>query len=207
MDSITLIADSISFNYSDKSILRGVYLELKRNCVCGLIGVNGSGKSTLFKILSGLLSPANGFVSISDKKYNAPRLKERFTQIAYLPQESFIPDDLSVIKIIQSFPNETSQLMDDQIIAKYLNQKIHSLSSGERRYLEIRLILSLNRQIVLLDEPFTGLEPIKIERVVQLIKCEKENGRAIMLTDHYHQYLSSVVDQCYSLNDGYCSLN
>ncbi len=204
MDSVKLVADSIVFNYPKKSVLRGVYLELKNNSICGLIGINGSGKSTLIKILSGLLSPTNGFVSISGKVYNAPLLKERFSQIAYLTQDSFLPDDLSVIKMIRMFPRESSQLIDDEIITKYLNQKIYSLSGGERRYLEIRLILSLDRQFVLLDEPFTGLEPIKIEKVIQLINKEKENGRAILLTDHYQQYVLSTIDSGYTLSDGYC---
>ena len=204
MDSIKLVVDSIVFRYATKEILRGIYFDLHLGSICGLYGLNGSGKTTLIKIIAGLLKPASGSIFIAGKLFNSPQLKDRFSHISYLSQESFLPDDLCVKDLISQFPKDSEQLLSDEMISKYLNQKVYSLSTGERRYIEVRLILSLQRPFVLLDEPFTGLEPIKIEKVVQLLQKEKENGRAILLTDHYQQYVSSVIDRAYLLNEGYC---
>ncbi|MDP2208431.1 MAG: ATP-binding cassette domain-containing protein [Bacteroidota bacterium] len=204
MDSKKLVVDSIVFRYATKEILRGIYFDLELGSICGLYGINGSGKTTLIKIIAGLLKPASGSIFIAGKVFNSPQLKDRFSQISFLSQESFLPDDLRVKDLIRHFPKDSEQLLADEMISKYLNQKIYSLSTGERRYIEVRLILSLQRPFVLLDEPFTGLEPIKIEKVVQLLQKEKENGRGILLTDHYRQYVSSVIDRAYLLNEGYC---
>jgi lipopolysaccharide export system ATP-binding protein len=204
MVSKSLIIDSVFFRYKTNEILRGVYIKLKLGCVCGLYGLNGSGKTTLLKIVAGILKPASGTVFIGDKVLNCSRIHERYLQIAYLSQQGFLPDDLRVKDLIKQFPETSKQLLGDELISKLLEQKIYSLSSGERRYIEVNLILSLQRQFTLLDEPFTGLEPINIERIIKVIMETKKDGRAVLLTDHYQQYVKLAIDEAYLLNEGQC---
>ena len=94
-------------------------------------------------------------------------------------------------------------LNDNPIIKKLKRQKIISLSGSELRYLEIIFLFSLDRKYYLLDEPFTGIEPLFIEKIIDLIQKEKEKGKGILITDHYHRYVTEIIDKCYLMKDGY----
>jgi lipopolysaccharide export system ATP-binding protein len=152
----------------------------------------------------GLLTPDSGTVFICGTPYQDSLKRERFSKIAYLPQDSFVPSDIGIRRLVGQFPNSLHNLLDGKPFVDHMKKKVGSLSSGLRRYLEIRLILSLDRPIVLLDEPFTGLEPILIERVIQDLRTARDSGRTILLTDHYYQYVSEAVDEGFLLSEGRC---
>jgi lipopolysaccharide export system ATP-binding protein len=204
MGSLPLILDSIILRFGEKDLLHGVYIGLEKGRFYGLYGLNGSGKTSLMKIVMGLLTPASGTVFIGGIPYQAPLKRERFAKIGYLPQESFVPTDIGIRRLVGQFPDSLHSLLDGKPFVDYVQKKVSALSSGLRRYLEIRMILSLDRPIILLDEPFTGLEPMLIERVIQDLRAARDSGRTILLTDHYYQYVSEAVDERFLLSEGRC---
>jgi lipopolysaccharide export system ATP-binding protein len=203
MGSQPLILDSIILHFDQREVLHGVYMALEPSTVYGLYGLNGSGKTTLMKVVMGILSPDSGAVFIQGVPQAERTIRERFSKIGYLPQGSFVPTDIGVARLVRQFPG-AGGFLDEFSKLGHARKSVGELSTGLRRYLEIRLILSLDRPIVLLDEPFTGLEPILIERVVQDIRSTRNAGRTILLTDHYHQYVEGAVDEKILLAGGRC---
>ena len=203
MGSQPLILDSIILRFDQREVLHGVYLALEPATVYGLYGLNGSGKTTLMKVVMGILTPDSGTVFIQGVPQAERTIRERFSKIGYLPQGGFVPNDIGVVRLVRQFPG-AGGFLDEFSTLGHARKKVGELSTGLRRYLEIRLILSLDRPIVLLDEPFTGLEPILIERVVQDIRSTRDAGRTILLTDHYHQYVEGAVDEKILLAGGRC---
>lgn len=192
-----LILDSIFFYYPELKVLKGCYLEVEKGKITCLIGRNGSGKSTLFQIAAGQLQTNNGLTFINGDRFHKTYKKERFEHIAYLPQISFLPKSLKVRNLI-----DIDRFQHDEIIRRILDNRIKKLSTGERRYVEILFVLSLNRDFVLLDEPFTGLSPILIENLIEHIQEVKEEGKGILISDHYMRYVVEIGDAFYLLEDG-----
>ena len=114
-----------------------------------------------------------------------------------------MPKDLVVKDLANRFDSLNVNFEKEPILNKIKNQKIISLSEGELRFLEIILLFSLDRQYYLMDEPFTGIEPLIIEKISKLILEEKEKGKGILITDHYHRYVTKIIDECYLMQDGY----
>jgi len=203
MGTQPLILDSIILHFGQREVLHGVYMALESTTVYGLYGLNGSGKTTLMKVVMGILAPDSGTVFIQGIPQAERTIRERFSKIGYLPQGTFMPNDIGVARLVRQFPLARG-LFNEFSTLGHARKTVGELSTGLRRYLEIRLILSLDRPIVLLDEPFTGLEPILIERVVQDIRSTRNAGRTILLTDHYHQYVEGAVDERFHLAGGRC---
>lgn len=206
MGSLPLILDSILLRFDEKELLRGVYMGLEERKVYGLYGLNGSGKTTLLKIVMGLLTPDSGTVFIGGIAYQLPLTRERFSKIGYLPQENFVPADIGIRRLVNQCPDSLQCLLDDKPFVDHVQKSVGALSTGLRRYLEIRLVLSLDRPIVLLDEPFTGLEPVLIEKVIQDLRTARDSDKTILLTDHYYQYVSEAVDERLLLSEGRCQV-
>ena len=196
--------DSIFFEVPRLRILQGAYLKVTPGSICGLFGRNGSGKSTLLKVASGQIAPTSGLTIIDGERLHKKDLSRRFAKIAYLPQDSMLPGDMAVKRLIKSFPGPSRHLSHDAIIVDIVGKRIDELSVGKRRYLEIRLLLSLNRAYVLLDEPFTGVEPLMIERIAEIIIAAAKQGRGFLLTDHYQQYTIPIVDDAYLMMNKQC---
>ncbi|MDA3860800.1 MAG: ATP-binding cassette domain-containing protein, partial [Melioribacteraceae bacterium] len=196
-----LIFDSIIFSYGTKKILNGIYLNLPKGMIVGLYGINGSGKSTLLKIGCGHLKENVGNVFINEESQYEKSLNSRFEKIAYLSQNTFLPSDLTVKEIVtkNGYTKETFQ--NDSLIGKIFLNKINSLSGGELRYLEIKLLLELNREYYLLDEPFSGIEPIMIEKIISLLLEAKSNNKGILITDHFYRYVKEINDISYILKN------
>ncbi|HLP14630.1 MAG TPA: ATP-binding cassette domain-containing protein [Bacteroidota bacterium] len=193
--------DSIYYSIKNNPILKGVYLQISENKIIGIFGRNGSGKSTLIKIGAGQIAQSNGNVFI-DGSLAHPLKHKLFQRIAYLPQENFLPRDLTVSQIISMFPTATAILTADELIAQWKPVRAGSLSYGQLRYLEVVSILSLGRSYALLDEPFTSLEPNLIERLISKIVNYSRQGHGVMIADHYYQYLLPIISDAYILLDG-----
>ena len=198
-----MVFDDIHFSYGTINILRGVFLKVRPSSICGLYGRNGSGKSTLIKIGVGMLKPFSGNVFINDVCVTAQKGANRFEKIAYLSQDSFLPRDLTIEKILRVC-NVHHLLLSDEVIKPLLKQRVNDVSGGEKRYLELRIVLALDRSYYLLDEPFTGAAPILIEKMMYMIIAKKNEGKGVLLTDHYSRYVKAVVDEMWILEDGYC---
>ncbi len=197
----SLILDCIHYSINKNDILKGVYIRVEAGEICGIVGRNGTGKTTLLKIASGQIAPTTGIVILNGKRLHTKSIRNRFSKIAYLPQNSMIPKDLTTGKFISKLPIDSSVLKNDEVINSLLNIRIDKLSVGKRKYLEVQIVLNLNREYVLLDEPFTGLEPTVIEKLSSSIKSAAQNGKGILITDHYYHYLLPILDTAYVLNN------
>jgi len=196
-----LLADSIRKSFNEKQVLTDIFLKCQTGDIIGLLGRNGSGKSTLLKIIFGTLHTDYKHISINGAVIDSP-FEEQGT-ISYLPQEDFLPKSMTVKKLIAIFNSVLNPelIYKDQIVSKILETKIRNISGGELRYLEIILILNLDSQFVLLDEPFNGLSPLQIEIVKDLIK-KTAIKKGIILTDHDYRNVLNVANKYMILFDG-----
>lgn len=194
-----LEADSIQLTFDGRSILSNIYLKLETENITGLLGRNGVGKSCLLKIIFGTLYSEK---SVRFNNQSQPFAYQQPHLIKYLPQFNFIPKQLSLKKIFQDFELDYS-LFENRFPEFKSNHQssIGSLSGGERRLVELFTILKSNTQFALLDEPFTHLSPIQIEKVQELILEEKAN-KGILITDHLHEAVGNICDNLYVLANG-----
>lgn len=196
-----LEVDGIRKEFEGKIILSDIYLKCETTEIIGLLGSNGSGKSTLLKIIFGIVSAPNKCIRIDSlSKNNSSTL---ISEISYLHQEQFLPNYLLVKKAISLSIDKTeiTSFCEDKWIVPILKKKISHLSSGELRYLEIKLVLFNSSKFVLLDEPYNGLSPIMIEVINELIK-ENSFKKGIIITDHNYQNVIKISNKLVLLKDG-----
>jgi len=196
-----LEVDSVRKHFENKLIVSDVYLKCETNEIIGLLGRNGSGKSTLLRIIFGIVSAENKCIRIDGTVKN--KTSEILKEISYLHQEQFIPNHFSVKKAISlSIDNQImNEFLGDYLIQDILYKKVSQLSTGELRYLEIKLVLYNPSKFVLLDEPFNGLSPIMIEKVIQLIQ-KNTSKKGIIITDHDYENVIGIVTQLLLMKDG-----
>lgn len=182
--------------------------------VVGLLGPNGAGKTTTFSMVAGFLRPTAGKLLLDDLDLTKlPAYKRARKGLVYLPQEPSIFRKLSVEQnvraIAETLPLSKSE--QDELVCKRLDelnlsdlakQKAYTLSGGERRRLEITRALVLSPKFLLLDEPFSGVDPISVSEVTKIILTLKEQGIGIFLTDHNVRETLRTVDRAYLLYDG-----
>lgn len=201
--SPSLILDGIFFKVPELRILEGAYLKAEAGQITAIIGRNGSGKSTLLKIAAGQIRATSGITIIDGERIHKKSLRKRFQKIGYLPQKSMLPVDLSVKKLIRYLPSP-GRLSADPLIQRIYNQKVIQLSGGQKRYLEVAILFNFDRKFILLDEPFTGVEPSIIDLILDKIREEAINGKGILLTDHMHRYISIIADKGYLIHNKQC---
>ncbi|WP_428231039.1 ATP-binding cassette domain-containing protein [Flavobacterium sp.] len=196
-----LEVDGIQKKFGERVILSDVYLKCETSEIIGLLGRNGSGKSTLLKIIFGIVSAPNKCIRIdSVSKNNENNL---CNEISYLSQEQFIPNHLSVKKAISLSidKQKITFFCKDKFIQSILNKKIDHLSSGELRYLEIKIVLFNPSKFVLLDEPYNGLSPVMVDVVNELIKVNSHR-KGIVITDHNYQNVIKISTRLLLMKDG-----
>ena len=201
-----LHVDSVQFRYPGKEdLLTGGFLTLKVGDIAGLLGRNGTGKTTFMKIIFGALSAQHAYIRINGRK-----VREGFSskEICYLPQNSFLPTAFTVIKSIRfmlSDENSIAKITADEIIQQILNNKIADISTGERRYLEILLLIEQPASFILLDEPFSGISPILKERVKQII-LSKISCKGFLISDHDYMNVLEICSKSMLLENGACRM-
>lgn len=196
-----LEVDSVRKQFDNKLVVSDVYLKCETNEIIGLLGRNGSGKSTLLKIIFGIVSAENKCIRIDGVVKN--KVSQLLKEISYLHQEQFIPNHLTVKKAISLSISieKMADFLEDTMIQSILDKKINYLSSGELRYLEIKLVLFNSSKFVLLDEPYNGLSPIMVEKVNQLIK-DNSSKKGIVITDHDYENVIDVSTQLLLMKEG-----
>ncbi|GGA70130.1 ABC transporter ATP-binding protein [Flavobacterium palustre] len=196
-----LEVDSIQKRYDGKNIISDLYLKCETNDIIGILGRNGSGKSTFLKILFGIVTADFKFVRIDGSPKS--KTKDLLTEVSYLPQDNFIPNGFSVEKAIRLSitKDKLEHFYEDEMIQAIRNKKIKHLSSGELRYLEIKLILYKETKFVLLDEPYNGLSPLMIEKVNTLI-TKKSKAKGIVITDHNYENVIKVSTRLALMKEG-----
>lgn len=194
--------ESLTFQYSNaQPILKGIYLQAKASEIVGIAGQNGAGKSTLFNSLT-VFNEMKGSVFIND--IYVPQ-KNLIKEIAYLPQMPFLPKEKKVKSVVKMFPltkEKQISILSDERISKLQNQKIATLSGGEKRYLEFLLINSLKKNIVILDEPFSEIEPIYEQKICNNI-LQNSKSRLYLISDHNISVLKNLCTRIMVLNNGY----
>lgn len=192
-----LETDSVTLSFSGKSILAGCYIHCKAGEIVGLLGRNGSGKSCLLKIIFGSLK-----ADFKHQRIDAKIIERGFNacNIAYLPQDGFFPPFLKVREILHTVTSNRDLILRNETINKMMGLKIRELSGGELRMLECIWILNHRATYILLDEPFSGVSPLQIEFLQQLIK-EAGKAKGIILTDHIYHPLMQVSDRIVLLHN------
>jgi len=209
-----LAANGIIKEYGGRRVVNDVSLEVNGGEVVGLLGPNGAGKTTTFHTVIGLVRPDAGSVSLNGRDLtSAPIYRRARAGISYLPQESSVFRRLSVEKnllaILETLglrrdeqEERCQRLLDMFGIAHLAKQKANTLSGGEKRRLEIARSLILSPFFVLLDEPFTGVDPIALAEIKEIIKRLSKVGIGVLITDHNVRETLGICDRAYILSDG-----
>ena len=209
-----LVIKNLSKYFKNKKILVDVSLTVNKGEVVGLLGPNGSGKTTFFHTISGLLKADYGKIFLNDIDISlTPIHKRARLGISYLPQETSIFRGLTVEQNIQAIievsqPNlKNSNLFLNELLSNFNLEHLRlapalMLSGGERRRVEIARALASQPQFLLLDEPFSGIDPIAIIEIKKIISVLKNRGIGIIITDHNVKETLQTVDRSYILYNG-----
>jgi lipopolysaccharide export system ATP-binding protein len=211
----TLAADEICKSYRRRPVVSGVSLYLSQGEVVGLLGPNGAGKTTSFYMIVGLIPPDTGRVRVNQEEITNVPMYRRARQfgISYLPQEASVFRKLTVeeniLAVLEAQPvswherRETMEQLIDQLGLEHIRRnRGYALSGGERRRVEIARALSIKPKFILLDEPFSGIDPLAVLDLQRIISAMKAAGIGVLITDHNVRETLSVTDRAYIINDG-----
>lgn len=210
----SLRAERLSKTYDGRRVVRDFTLAVRRGEIIGLLGPNGAGKTTSFNMIVGLVSPDNGRVFIDDIDITAmPMYQRARLGISYLPQEASVfrrlTVDENILAILQTLPlvrAERRERLDDLIAQFGLDAVRHNrgyqLSGGERRRVEIARSLVLSPSFLLLDEPFSGIDPKQVIELQGILSKLREEGIGIVITDHNVRETLSVTDRALIIHAG-----
>ena len=210
----TLHTSEISKAYRGRRVVDDVSLAVVQGEVVGLLGPNGAGKTTSFYMIVGLISPDSGSVLLDGEDITSQPMFHRARRgISYLPQEPSVFRKLSVeenlLAILETMPlrrHERRERMEELIeqlgLEKVRGNKGYALSGGERRRVEIARSLVIQPSFLLLDEPFSGIDPIQVLELQRIIADLKRSGIGILVTDHNVRETLAVTDRAYIINNG-----
>ena len=214
MNNCCLSLENIEKTIGSKKILSNISFSVRNNEIVGLLGPNGAGKTTAFHIAAGLLFPNQGKVLICNKDVtNMPMHARANLGLGYLPQESSLFPDLSVEKNLLGIAEllklnqeqqiqKVSKIVEEFDLAKILQVKGRMLSGGQRRKVEIARTLICGPEIMLLDEPFAGIDPIAVEEIKELLIEIAKKNISILITDHNVKETLNLCKKAIILSDG-----
>ena len=210
-----LTTDQLAKNYRGRQVVRGVSLEIHKGEVVGLLGPNGAGKTTTFYMIVGLIEPDAGRVLVGDRDITRlpMYLRARNFGISYLPQEPSVFRKLTVeeniLAVLEVQPGGWQQrrarmerLIEQLSLGHVRKTRGYALSGGERRRVEIARCLSIEPNFILLDEPFSGIDPIAVHDLQDIIFDLKASGYGVLITDHNVRETLTVTDRAYIINEG-----
>jgi lipopolysaccharide export system ATP-binding protein len=210
----TLETSEITKSYGGRTVVHDVQVSVEQGEVVGLLGPNGAGKTTTFYMIVGLISPDSGKVLLDGEDItNLPMYKRAGRGISYLPQEASVFRKMTVeenlLAILETLPMSSRQrrermdLLIDQLgLEKVRRSQGYMLSGGERRRVEIARSLVISPSFLLLDEPFSGIDPIQVLELQRIIFDLKRSGIGILITDHNVRETLVVTDRAYIINNG-----
>lgn len=209
-----LLATQLFKSYHKKPVVRGVTIEIKEGEVVGLLGPNGAGKTTSFYMITGLIKPDGGTIALDDVEITRKPMYERARLgIGYLSQEPSIFRKLTVeenvLAILETLPltpaerkERLGELLAELNIVPLAKNRAYTLSGGERRRVEITRALVTRPSFLLLDEPFTGIDPIAREDIQAIVLDLKKKGLGVLITDHNVRETLEITDRAYIMCDG-----
>lgn len=211
---VTLRAEHLIKSFAKRRVVDDVSLNIRKGEIVGLLGPNGAGKSTTFYMIVGRIWPEAGRVYIGERDLTAlPMFERARAGVGYLPQEASVFRNLSVRQNLELVLEESGvaaeerELRVDKLLKDYGLAHLQdiagvSLSGGERRRVEIARCLALEPSFILLDEPFSGIDPIAVADLQSIIRDLKAKGYGILLTDHNVRETLSITDRAYLIHDG-----
>lgn len=200
--------------YGKRTVVNDVSFHVERGEIVGLLGPNGAGKTTSFRMTCGMIAPTAGRVSLDGVEVTDwPMYKRARLGMGYLAQESSVFVKLTVEENILAILEMlhvgradrrriTAELLDQFGLTKLAGSIASTLSGGERRRLEIARCLASNPTLILLDEPFTGIDPVTIQGIQEIIRGLRDSGIGILLTDHREMETLTITDRNYIICDG-----
>jgi lipopolysaccharide export system ATP-binding protein len=210
-----LVAKGLRKRYKSREVVHDFGLELSPGEVVGLLGPNGAGKTTCFYMIVGLVPADAGRIELDGKDITGLPMHERARRgIGYLPQEASVFRKLSVADNLMAVlelrtdltpagrRRELQSLLDELQVAEVAGQLGASLSGGERRRVEIARALAANPRLILLDEPFAGVDPISVGEIQKIVRHLKQRGIGVLITDHNVRETLGICDRAYILNAG-----
>ena len=209
-----LSIQNINKTIKDKNIVDNISFEVPSGCISGLLGPNGAGKTTTFYIIAGLIKADKGDIFLADENVSSFAMHKRSKMgIKYLPQEPSIFQNLSVYENLlglaelsfkrkEDIENFITKSIDEFNLSEILNHKGRQLSGGQRRKVEIARTLAANPKIILLDEPFAGIDPIAIDEIKQVLIKLKNKNIGILITDHNVREALGICDHAIVINNG-----
>lgn len=211
----TLATEEIGKVYKGRRVVNGVSLHVSQGEVVGLLGPNGAGKTTSFYMIVGLVPPDSGRILLdgADITSVAMYLRARNYGISYLPQEPSVFRKLTVeeniLAVLEAQPiswherrERMERLVEQLGLGHIRKNRGYALSGGERRRVEIGRALSISPMFILLDEPFSGIDPIAVDDLQKIIFELKNSGIGILITDHNVRETLSVTNRAYIINEG-----
>jgi len=211
----TLATDEVGKSYRGRRVVNGVSLHINQSEVIGLLGPNGAGKTTTFYMIVGLVPPDSGRILMDGEEItDVPMyLRARNYGISYLPQEPSVFRKLTVEENImavlevqpiswQERKRKKDHLIEELGLAHIRNNMGYALSGGERPRVEIARALCISPKFILLDEPFSGIDPIAVLDLQKIIFDLKAGGIGVLITDHNVRETLSVTDRAYIINEG-----
>lgn len=213
-DNPGLMVANIGKSFKKRPVLRDVSLNVQRGEIIGLLGPNGAGKTTCFYIVTGLIAPDYGVISLDGADITGlPMYRRARLGIGYLPQEASIFRGLSVenniravLEVVERDRDQREALLD-ALLAEFSISHLRrtpalALSGGERRRVEIARALASQPAFMLLDEPFAGIDPIAVHDIRDLVFHLKDRGIGVLITDHNVRETLDLVERAYILHDG-----
>jgi lipopolysaccharide export system ATP-binding protein len=209
-----LRSENLVKSYRGRRVVNKVSLTVNQNEVVGLLGPNGAGKTTTFYMIVGVIQPEEGNIYFNDKKITLhPMFKRARLGISYLPQEASIFRKLTVeeniLSILEMLPiskeqrkAKLEQLMSELKIEKVAKQRAYTLSGGERRRAEVARALVTDPAFILLDEPFTGIDPIVRQDIQNVVHQLRGRGIGVLITDHNVRETLEITDRAYIMYEG-----
>ncbi len=213
-DNRGLAADNLGKSFKKRPVLRNVNVSVQRGEAVGLLGPNGAGKTTCFYIITGLIAPDFGTITLDGHDItDLPMYRRARLGIGYLPQEASIFRGLTVEQNIRAVlevsepEREAREAAIDELLAEFSITHLRrvpamALSGGERRRVEIARALATQPHFMLLDEPLAGIDPIAVGEIRKLVSHLKDRGIGVLITDHNVREALEIVDRAYVLHEG-----
>jgi Cu-processing system ATP-binding protein len=193
-------------SYGKHRVLEGINLEIRKPGIIAVLGPNGSGKTTLIKSILGMVIPTSGLITVKGEPIS--KQWEYRSGISYLPQIARFPENLTVEELLKflgglrSGQSNLDRLINIFDLEEFLKEKIRNLSGGTKQKVNLAIGLMYETNILILDEPTTGLDPVALLRLKKLLKKEKEKGKFILISTHIMQFVEEMADEIIFLLEG-----
>ncbi len=196
----TLEFDSLFLEFGMHRVLSSIYMKCSTGRIVGLLGRNGSGKSCLMRIVFGALRAETSSVRLNKITLLGNYMKREI--IAYLPQDDLLPPFVTFSQAIKLYRADVRKMINHfPEITDFVDRKADEVSSGQRRFFEALLLIYSPHPFCIMDEPFSGLSPLQVEKLMGILQDEKRN-KGFLITDHLHRSIRAVADDLYVLSNG-----